>query len=162
MRKVSHFQGLNIHQRREQIFINEESYRCNLLGCFGMTNCSNMKVPLSLGTRLIPSLDKLVVDLKTYQSMIGLLLYLTASQPHIMFSVCNCARYLANPRDLFSLSLRIFFATFIEIQFLDYGIQRTHDSLFNHILMLIGLSIGSQKHYMQMSILRWKACELEV
>ena len=31
--------------------------------------------------------------------MIGSLLYLTTSRPDIMFSVCNCARYQANPRE---------------------------------------------------------------
>ena len=33
------------------------------------------------------------VDFKFYRSMIGSLLYLTASRPDIMFSVCLCARY---------------------------------------------------------------------
>ena len=32
--------------------------------------------------------------------MIGLLLYLTASRPDIMFSVCMCARFQANPKEL--------------------------------------------------------------
>src|SRR5438105_8339013 len=31
--------------------------------------------------------------------MIGSLLYLTASRPDIMFSVCMCARYQANPKE---------------------------------------------------------------
>ncbi|KAJ0588688.1 putative RNA-directed DNA polymerase [Helianthus annuus] len=30
--------------------------------------------------------------------MIGSLMYLTASRPDIMFAVCNCARYQANPK----------------------------------------------------------------
>ena len=33
------------------------------------------------------------VDQKVYRGMIGSLLYLTASRPDIMFSVCLCARY---------------------------------------------------------------------
>ena len=31
--------------------------------------------------------------------MIGSLLYLTASRPDIMFSVCMCARFQANPKE---------------------------------------------------------------
>ena len=31
--------------------------------------------------------------------MIGSLLYLTASRPDIMFSVCLCARFQANPKE---------------------------------------------------------------
>ncbi|GMI85146.1 hypothetical protein HRI_002183900 [Hibiscus trionum] len=39
------------------------------------------------------------VDSKLYRSMIGSLLYLTASRPDIMFSVCLCARFQASPRE---------------------------------------------------------------
>jgi hypothetical protein len=38
------------------------------------------------------------VDQKEYQSMIGSLLYLTATRPDIQFSVCLCARFQALPR----------------------------------------------------------------
>jgi hypothetical protein len=37
------------------------------------------------------------VDQKVYCSMIGSLLYLCASGPDIMLSVCMCARFQANP-----------------------------------------------------------------
>jgi hypothetical protein len=36
------------------------------------------------------------VDQKVYRSMIGSLLYLCASRPDIMLSVCMCARFQAN------------------------------------------------------------------
>jgi len=39
------------------------------------------------------------VDQSLYRSMIGSLLYLTASRPDIMFSVCLCARFQANPKE---------------------------------------------------------------
>ncbi|KAI3499779.1 hypothetical protein L1887_35589 [Cichorium endivia] len=54
---------------------------------------------MAAGTRLNPSLDKPKVDLQNYKSMIGSLLYLTASCPDIMFTVCNCARYESDPRE---------------------------------------------------------------
>jgi hypothetical protein len=38
------------------------------------------------------------VDQTLYRSMIGSLLYLTASRPDIMFSVYMCARFQANPK----------------------------------------------------------------
>ncbi|XP_021985737.1 uncharacterized mitochondrial protein AtMg00240-like [Helianthus annuus] len=38
------------------------------------------------------------VDPSVYRAMIGSLTYLTASRPDIMFSVCFCARYQANPK----------------------------------------------------------------
>ena len=35
-----------------------------------------------------------------YRSMIGSLIYLTTSRPNIMFSVCMCARFQANPKEI--------------------------------------------------------------
>jgi hypothetical protein len=40
-----------------------------------------------------------MVDQKMYRSMIGSLLYVTASRPEVMFSVCMCARFQASPRE---------------------------------------------------------------
>ena len=42
-----------------------------------------------------------MVDQKLYRSMIGSLLYVTASRPDVMFSVCICARFQASPRESF-------------------------------------------------------------
>ena len=39
------------------------------------------------------------VDIKKYRGMIGSLLYLSASRPDIMFSVCMCARFQLNPKE---------------------------------------------------------------
>nr|GEW75021.1 retrovirus-related Pol polyprotein from transposon TNT 1-94 [Tanacetum cinerariifolium] len=39
------------------------------------------------------------VDLYLYRSMIGSLMYLTASRPDIMFAVCACARHQVTPKE---------------------------------------------------------------
>ena len=39
------------------------------------------------------------IDLKLYRGMIGSLLYLTASRPDILFSICMCARFQSDPRE---------------------------------------------------------------
>nr|GEU72098.1 hypothetical protein [Tanacetum cinerariifolium] len=39
------------------------------------------------------------VDLHLYRSMIGYLMYLTASRPDIMFAVCACARHQVTPKE---------------------------------------------------------------
>nr|GFB17496.1 hypothetical protein [Tanacetum cinerariifolium] len=39
------------------------------------------------------------VDLHLYRSMIGSLMYLTASRPDIMFAVCACARHQVKPKE---------------------------------------------------------------
>jgi hypothetical protein len=40
------------------------------------------------------------VDQKVYQSMIGSLLYLCASRPNIMLSVCMCVSFQENPKEV--------------------------------------------------------------
>ena len=99
MGKLHFFLGLNVIQNNEGIFINQEAYTRKLLSRFGMEGCSNAKVPMAHGTKLGPSLDTPAVDITLFRSMIGSLLYLTASRPDIMFSVCYCARFQANPRE---------------------------------------------------------------
>jgi hypothetical protein len=39
------------------------------------------------------------VDQKAYRSMIGSLLYLCASRPDIILSVCMCARFQSDPKE---------------------------------------------------------------
>ena len=39
------------------------------------------------------------VDQTSYRGMICSLLYSTANRPDIMFFVCLCARFLANPKE---------------------------------------------------------------
>ena len=46
------------------------------------------------------------VDQTLYHSMIGSLLYLTASRPNIMFSVCMCARFQANPKETHLIAVK--------------------------------------------------------
>lgn len=38
------------------------------------------------------------VDVHTYRSMIGSLMYLTSSRPDIMFAVCACASFQVTPK----------------------------------------------------------------
>jgi hypothetical protein len=40
------------------------------------------------------------IDQKVYRSMIGSLLYLCASRPDIMLSVCKCTRFQADPKEV--------------------------------------------------------------
>ncbi|GKF92108.1 hypothetical protein Tco_0278827 [Tanacetum coccineum] len=42
--------------------------------------------------------DGVDVDVHVYTSMIGSLMYLTASRPDIMFAVCACARFQVTPK----------------------------------------------------------------
>ena len=73
---------------------------------FGLESASFVKTPMSPNVKLtIDLLDK-SVDSSLYKSMIGSLLYLTASRPDISYSVRVCARYQANPKESHMTALK--------------------------------------------------------
>ena len=99
MGELTFFLGLQIKQSKEGISITQSKYTKELLKRFGMENCKPIGTPMSPSCKLDKDDEGKSVDLKYYRGMIGSLLYLTASRPDIMFSVCLCARYQSNPKE---------------------------------------------------------------
>ncbi|KAJ9546944.1 hypothetical protein OSB04_019487 [Centaurea solstitialis] len=97
--ELNFFLGIQVKQNPDGIFINQSKYIKDMLKKFHMTDCSPIKTPMPTGNLLGPDLAGKSVDQKIYRSMIGSLLYLTATRPDIMFSTCFCARFQANPKD---------------------------------------------------------------
>jgi hypothetical protein len=59
-----------------------------------------IKTPMGTNGNLdLDTRDKFI-DQKVYRSMIGSLLYLCASRPDIMLSVCMCGRFQADPKEV--------------------------------------------------------------
>ena len=99
MGELSYFLGLQIKQLTNGIFINQEKYCANLIKRFGMENTSAKPTPVSTTTHLDQDENGKSVDQKMFRSVIGSLLYLTASRPDIMMSVCLCARFQSNLKE---------------------------------------------------------------
>ena len=66
---------------------------------FRMENVKHMATPMSTACYLDKDETVQLIDIKKYRGMIRSLLYLSASRPNIMFSVCMCARFQANPKE---------------------------------------------------------------
>ena len=64
-----------------------------------MDDCKPIKTPMPTNGHLDLDEGGKLVDQTLYRSMIGSLLYLIASRPDIMFSICVCARFQANPKE---------------------------------------------------------------
>jgi hypothetical protein len=64
-----------------------------------MKDAKPIKTPMGNNGYLDLDTEGKSVDQKVYQSMIGSLLYLCASRPDIMLSVCMCARFQADPKE---------------------------------------------------------------
>ena len=70
-----------------------------MLKKFGMDNAKEISTPMGTSCYLDKHEKGKPVDVSKYRGMTGSLLYLTASRPDIMFSVCMCARYQACPKE---------------------------------------------------------------
>nr|GEV08477.1 hypothetical protein [Tanacetum cinerariifolium] len=73
MGELNFFFGLQVLQKEDGIFLSQDKYAKDGTGKD--------------------------VDLHLYRSMIGSLMYLTASRPDIMFAVCTCARHQVTPKE---------------------------------------------------------------
>jgi hypothetical protein len=60
-----------------------------------MADSKPIKTPVALNGHLDLNEEGNLVNKKVFRSMIGSLLYLCASMPDIMLSVCMCARFQA-------------------------------------------------------------------
>jgi hypothetical protein len=100
MEELKYFLGFQIKQLQEGTFISQTKYIQEILKKFGMKNAKPIKTPMGTNGHLDLDTGGKSVDQKVYRSMIGSLLYLCASRPDIMLSVCMCAKFQANPKEV--------------------------------------------------------------
>ena len=91
--KLTFFLGLQVKQQKEGIFISQEKYAKNIVKKFGLDSKKHATTPMSSSIKLNVDSSGVEVSPTLYRSIIGSLLYLTASRLDIAFSVGVCARY---------------------------------------------------------------------
>ncbi|GJY43155.1 retrovirus-related pol polyprotein from transposon TNT 1-94 [Tanacetum coccineum] len=94
--ELKFFLGIQIHQSLRGIFINQVKYAEKILKKHGVTSCDSVGTPMAT-KHLDANLSGTPVDQTKYRSMVGALMYLTASRPDIVHATCYCARYQARP-----------------------------------------------------------------
>ena len=82
--ELTFFLGLQVKQTKDETFINQAKYVKDLLKRFGLEASKPYSTPMSTSTKLDKDERGKCVDSKLYRSMIGSLLYLTASRPDII------------------------------------------------------------------------------
>ncbi|GJS20607.1 ribonuclease H-like domain-containing protein [Tanacetum coccineum] len=93
MGELTFFLGLQVQQKKKGIFISQDKYVHEILRKFNYSDVKSASTPTDLEKPLVQDGDAADVDEHLYRSMIGSLMYLTASRPDIMFAVCACARF---------------------------------------------------------------------
>ena len=99
MGEFSFFLGLQVKQTKDGIFLCQSKYCKEILKKFEMESCKGASTPMPSSCYMDVDAPEKGVDQTKYRGLIGSLLYLTASRPDIMFAVCLCGRYQANPKE---------------------------------------------------------------
>ncbi|GJV06917.1 putative ribonuclease H-like domain-containing protein [Tanacetum coccineum] len=98
MGELTFFLGLQVKQQPDGIFISQDKYVADILKKFDFWSIRTATTPIESNKPLVKDEDGEDVDVHVYRSMIGSLMYLTASRPDIMFAVCACARFQVTPK----------------------------------------------------------------
>ncbi|GJY03944.1 putative ribonuclease H-like domain-containing protein [Tanacetum coccineum] len=109
MGELTFFLGLQVQQKKNGIFISQDKYVHEILKKFNYSDVKSASTPTDLEKPLVQDGDAADVDEHLYRSMIGSLMYLTASRPDIMFAVCACARFQVSPKSSHLLAVKRIF-----------------------------------------------------
>ncbi|GJS58420.1 ribonuclease H-like domain-containing protein [Tanacetum coccineum] len=98
MGELTFFLGLQVKQSPAGIFISQDKYVKDILNKFDFRSIKPATTPIEAHKALGKDEEGEDVDVHLYRSMIGCLMYLTASRPDIMFAVCLCTRFQVTPK----------------------------------------------------------------
>jgi len=99
MGELKFFLGIQINQCKNGVYVHQTKYTKELLKKFKLEDCKVMNTPMHPTCTLSKDHTGSNVDQNLYRGMLGSLLYLTASMPDILFSVCLCARFQSDPME---------------------------------------------------------------
>ncbi|GJU47533.1 putative ribonuclease H-like domain-containing protein [Tanacetum coccineum] len=97
MGEMSFFLGLQVQQLPDGIFISQDKYVKDMLTKFDMESVRTATTPYEAAKTKLKDETDPPVNVHLYRSMIGSLMYLTASRPDIMFAVSACSRHQVTP-----------------------------------------------------------------
>ncbi|XP_028965011.1 uncharacterized mitochondrial protein AtMg00810-like [Malus domestica] len=94
---LHHFLGIVVIQEASSIFIHQKKYAETLLEKFGLKGSKLVFTPLIANEKLKNDDGSEYMDAILYKSIVGCLLYLTATRTNLMFSVSLLSRFMQNP-----------------------------------------------------------------
>nr|GEZ02025.1 hypothetical protein [Tanacetum cinerariifolium] len=87
-----------VKQSEEGIFISQDKYVAEILKKFDFSSVKTASTPVKTQKPLVKDEEAADLDVYLYRSMIGSLMYLTASRPDIMFAVCAYSKFQVTPK----------------------------------------------------------------
>ncbi|GKA46762.1 putative ribonuclease H-like domain-containing protein, partial [Tanacetum coccineum] len=97
MGELTFFLGLQVKQKLDGIFISQDKYVAEILKKFDFASVKTASTPIETQKPLVKDEEASDVDVHLYRSMIGSLMYVTASRPDIMFAAAKIHSVLQGP-----------------------------------------------------------------
>ncbi|CAL5327713.1 unnamed protein product [Camellia sinensis] len=91
---MTYFLGLEVQQSQNEVFICQKKYAREILKKFQMEECKAINTPMGQKEKLSKEDGASKVDEGYYRSLIGCLMYLTATRPDILFVVSLLSRFM--------------------------------------------------------------------
>nr|GEZ92064.1 retrotransposon protein, putative, unclassified [Tanacetum cinerariifolium] len=132
MGELTFFLGLQVKQKEDGIFISQDKYVAEIFKKFVFLSVKTASTPIETQKPLVKDEEATDVDVYLYRSMIGSLMYLTASRPDIMFEVCACSRFQVTPKTSHLQVVKRIFRQVLWIQnlLLDYGFNLMNTKIY--------------------------------
>nr|GEW90119.1 retrovirus-related Pol polyprotein from transposon TNT 1-94 [Tanacetum cinerariifolium] len=156
MGQMSFLLGLQVSQNYEGIFINQSKFAFEILKKFRIESCDTVDTPVVDRLKLDEEPLGIPVDKTRFCSMVGSLMYLTASRPDLVFAVRMCARHQTSPTKKHLEAIKrvekgvveLFFMT-TDYQLADIFIKALPKERFKFLLSRLGMksmSLETLKH----------------
>ena len=96
---LRYFLGIEVKKNEKGFFISQEKYVAEVLKRFNMQNNKEIVTPTIMRLKLSKEDYGKNVDPTLYKSIVGNLMYLTATRPNIMYAMSLISRFMEKPKE---------------------------------------------------------------
>ena len=94
---MAYYLSIEVKQKKDGIFISQESYTKEILKKFKMDDCNPISTPMECAIKLFKDDEAVKVDPTLFKSLVGCLRYLTCTRPDILYATGLVSRYMETP-----------------------------------------------------------------
>ena len=91
---------MEIYQCSSSIFISQRKYVVDIIKKFKLESCKEVATLLAQNKKISKNDGEKLEEPSTYRSLVGNLLYLTATRPNLMFPTGLLSRFMSSPSNV--------------------------------------------------------------
>lgn len=103
---MTYFLGMKVIQTSEGVYLHQVKYARDLLKKFNMSLCKVVNTSLAAGEKFSKEDGTTLANGSICKSMIGSLLYLTATRPNLMYATCLLSKFMQAPTILHFIAVK--------------------------------------------------------